>query len=72
VPKLVKSIESDPTRQANLNTVRATLEKYGLGAAVKSELRRKGFGKYGTRPPMVGLNEAQEVGLAVEMDRLAT
>ncbi len=71
VPKLVKSIESDPIRQADLNKVRATLEKYGLGAAVKSELRRKGFGKYGTRPPMVGLNEAQEVGLAVEMDRLA-
>src|SRR5690606_36729971 len=28
VPKLVKSIESHPSRQADLNTVRATLEKH--------------------------------------------
>jgi 4-hydroxy-tetrahydrodipicolinate synthase len=59
VPALVKAIYSQPQEQAKLNSVRGILEKFGLGAAVKAILRRKGIGEYWTRPPMAPLSDIQ-------------
>ena len=59
VPDLVARIRSKPDQQAKLNSVRGMLEKFGLMPAVKAILRKKGFGEYTTRPPMVGLEDAK-------------
>lgn len=59
VPDLVARIKGRPDQQAKLNSVRGMLEKFGLGAAVKAILRKKGFGDYATRPPMVALEAAK-------------
>jgi dihydrodipicolinate synthase/N-acetylneuraminate lyase len=60
VPDLVASIAEHPSQQAKLNAVRGTLEKFGLGPAVKAILRKKGFGAYAARPPLTNLAGAQE------------
>ncbi|MCC6465663.1 MAG: dihydrodipicolinate synthase family protein [Planctomycetes bacterium] len=68
VPDLVKSIRRKPEQQAKLNSVRGLLEKFGLMPAVKAILRRKGFGDYATRPPLVGLAEDQSRQLIGMLD----
>ncbi|MBX3475819.1 MAG: dihydrodipicolinate synthase family protein [Planctomycetes bacterium] len=68
IPDLVKSIERKPDNQVKLNSVRNMIEKFGLMPAVKAILRRKGFGHYGTRPPMVGLPEAQAQQMMAMLD----
>jgi dihydrodipicolinate synthase/N-acetylneuraminate lyase len=55
VPDLVKAVRADPSQQGKLNSVRALLEKFGLAAAVKAVLARRGFGVYASRAPMEGL-----------------
>jgi 4-hydroxy-tetrahydrodipicolinate synthase len=68
VPDLVKSVERKPENQAKLNSVRNMLEKFGLGPAVKAILRKKGFGAYFTRPPLVGLEDTQANQLFAMLD----
>ena len=59
VPDLVARIKAKPDQQAKLNSVRGMLEKFGLMPAVKAILRKKSFGEYVTRPPLVGLEETK-------------
>lgn len=54
-PRLVRAAAGDDGAQERLCEVRALLEEYGLGAAVKALLRGKEFGTYGSRPPLLGL-----------------
>jgi 4-hydroxy-tetrahydrodipicolinate synthase len=68
VPDLVARIRSKPDQQAKLNSVRGMLEKFGLGPAVKAILRRKGFGAYATRPPLVPLDDAKAEQLFAMLD----
>lgn len=68
IPDLVKSIERKPDNQIKLNSVRNLVEKFGLMPAVKAILRRKKFGHYGTRPPMLGLPEAQAQQMFAMLD----
>lgn len=68
VPDLVASIKARPDQQGKLNSVRGLLEKFGLGGAVKAVLRKKGFGAYGARPPLVNLEAAQEQQLFAMLD----
>ena len=68
VPDLVASIKARPDQQGKLNSVRGLLEKFGLGGAVKAILRKKGFGAYGARPPLVNLEAAQEQQLFAMLD----
>lgn len=68
VPDLVASIRANPGQQGKLNSVRGLLEKFGLGAAVKAILRRKGFGDYATRAPMAGLPDSAAEGLYQMLD----
>jgi dihydrodipicolinate synthase/N-acetylneuraminate lyase len=55
VPGIVAEAADDDAAQEQLNRVRGLLEEYGIGPAVKALLRRWGFGSYGSRPPLVGL-----------------
>lgn len=59
VPDLVARIKAKPDQQAKLNSVRGMLEKFGLGAAVKAILKKKGLGDYASQPPMTGLEAAK-------------
>jgi len=70
VPALVAATQKDGQRQPELDAVRALLESYGLGPAVKAILRHKGFGAYRTRPPLLDLDEDSVGRLIEEFDAL--
>jgi dihydrodipicolinate synthase/N-acetylneuraminate lyase len=70
VPSLVSAVSVDPGLQPQLDAVRSLLEEYGLGAAAKAILRSRGFGYYGSRPPMVGLSDEAAADLVDRFDRL--
>jgi dihydrodipicolinate synthase/N-acetylneuraminate lyase len=57
-PRLVAEVHRDPERQSALDAVRATLEEFGLGPAVKALLERRGVGAYRSRPPARALDPA--------------
>jgi 4-hydroxy-tetrahydrodipicolinate synthase len=71
VPDLVASISRHPERQPDLDDVRRLLEEYGLGPAVKAILRRKGFGAFAARPPLIGLDSERERALMQRFRALA-
>lgn len=71
VPGLVAATYGDPSRQKDLDVVRHLLEAYGLGPAVKTVLRNKGFGAYRTRAPLLGLDPDTEQRLIEEFESLA-
>lgn len=60
VPGLVVEAARSARAQEALLAVRNLLEEYGLQAAVKALLRHRGFGEYGSRPPMMGLGAEPE------------
>ncbi len=70
VPALVAAAQTDARRQPELDAVRSLLESHGLGPAVKTILRHKGFGSYRTRPPLLDLDEESASRLIVEFDAL--
>lgn len=70
VPELVAATQRDPARQPELDAVRALLERFGLGPAVKAILRLRGVGAYRTRPPLVGLDDGAAGRLVQELDGL--
>lgn len=70
VPALVAATQCDTARQGELDKVRALLERYGLGPAVKAILRDSGFGPYRTRPPLLELDEDSAIQLNREFDAL--
>ena len=55
VPALALEAARSSHGQEALARVRVLLEEFGLQAAVKALLRHRGFGHYGSRPPLVGL-----------------
>jgi len=57
VPGLVVEAGRSSQGQEALSTVRGLLEEFGLQAAVKAILRHRGFGHYGSRPPLIGLED---------------
>jgi 4-hydroxy-tetrahydrodipicolinate synthase len=60
-PSLVAAVSRDASLQARLDAVRSVLERHGLLPAAKAILRRRGFGAYRCRPPLVDLEpEAEE------------
>lgn len=59
-PDLVVAAARDDQAQARLDLVRSLLEQFGLGAAVKALLRRRGLGSYASRPPLLGLEDDPE------------
>lgn len=63
LPGLVAATQTDARRQSELDEARSLLERYGLGPAVKAILRHKGFGAYGTRPPLLDLDDESAAGL---------
>jgi 4-hydroxy-tetrahydrodipicolinate synthase len=54
-PRLVRSIDAAGERQPALDALRSLLEEFGLGPSVKTLLRQRGFGRYGSRPPLADL-----------------
>jgi 4-hydroxy-tetrahydrodipicolinate synthase len=60
VPALVVEAGRSSPGQEALARVRGLLEEFGLQAAVKALLRHRGFGHYGSRPPLVGLEDDPE------------
>jgi dihydrodipicolinate synthase/N-acetylneuraminate lyase len=58
-PSLVRSVDARGSHQPQLDAVRALLEEYDMGASVKALLRHRGFGFYGSRPPLGQLSAAQ-------------
>lgn len=70
VPEVVVGTHRDPGRQPDLDAVRALLERYGLGGAVKALLRHRGVGAYRTRPPLLDLDEDSAHRLVSEFDAL--
>jgi 4-hydroxy-tetrahydrodipicolinate synthase len=60
VPGLVADAARSSHGQEALTRVRGLLEEFGLQAAVKALLRHRGFGYYGSRPPLVGLEAEPE------------
>lgn len=56
-PALVCAVQRGEEPQEKLDAVRALLEAYGLGPSVKEILRRRGFGEFATRPPLVSLED---------------
>lgn len=56
-PALVCAVQRGEEPQERLDAVRALLEAYGLGPSVKEILRRRGFGEFATRPPLVSLED---------------
>lgn len=70
VPALVAATHLDSGRQHELDAVRNLLEEYGLGPAVKTLLRLKGFGAYRTRPPLLDLDDASASKLSAEFEKL--
>ena len=69
-PELVAAVEQTPDRQTLLSRVRSLLESYGLGPSVKAILRRRGFGDYATRPPLLGLDEHSGESLLTGLTQL--
>lgn len=63
VPDLVASVQEAPDQQVKLNSLRGMLEKFGLGGSVKAILKGKGFGEYGSRPPLMNLSAEEEAQL---------
>ena len=57
VPNLVVEAAHSRHGQEALAGVRGLLEEFGLQAAVKALLRHRGFGHYGSRPPVLGLED---------------
>jgi len=57
VPDLVVEAARSSHGQEALARVRGLLEEFGLQAAVKALLRHRGFGHYGSRPPVIGLED---------------
>jgi len=57
VPALVVEAARSNHGQEALAQVRGLLEEFGLQAAVKALLRHRGFGHYGSRPPVIGLED---------------
>ena len=57
VPSLVVEAARSRHGQEALARVRGLLEEFGLQAAVKALLRHRGFGDYGSRAPVVGLED---------------
>ncbi len=55
-PALVSRVQRGERDQEALDAVRALLESFGLGPAVKAILRRSGVGDYAARPPLTGLD----------------
>lgn len=70
VPALVAATHRDPERQSELDAVRALLESYGLGPAVKALLRHRGFGPYRTRPPLLDLDADSAAELLIKFEQL--
>ena len=62
-PTLVAAVQRDDADQSRLDELRALLEEFGLGPAVKTILRRRGLGAYATRPPLLGLDRSREDSL---------
>ena len=60
VPALVGEAARSSQGQEALARVRLLLEEFGLQAAVKALLRHRGFGHYGSRPPLLGLESEPE------------
>jgi 4-hydroxy-tetrahydrodipicolinate synthase len=60
VPRLVVEAARSNRAQEALARVRGLLEEFGLQASVKALLRHRGFGDYGSRPPLVGLENEPE------------
>jgi dihydrodipicolinate synthase/N-acetylneuraminate lyase len=69
-PALVKAAATDTRQQQHLDQVRAVLDELGLGPTVKAVLRRKRFGAYCARPPLVGLEREQEEELLRRLQQL--
>jgi 4-hydroxy-tetrahydrodipicolinate synthase len=67
VPGLVVEAGRSSHGQEALARVRGLLEEFGLQAAVKALLRHRGFGCYGSRPPVIGLED--EPGRTAELIR---
>ncbi len=57
VPNLVVEAAHSSHAQEALARVRGLLEEFGVQAAVKALLRDRGFGHYGSRPPVIGLED---------------
>ena len=69
-PRLVGAVLRGDAEQSRLDEVRALLEVYGLGPSVKAILRRSGFGKFATRPPLLGLDAVEEEELWADFREL--
>jgi 4-hydroxy-tetrahydrodipicolinate synthase len=69
-PGLVAEARRSPEAQRRLGALRDLLEDFGLGQAVKAILRARGFGDYGTRPPLLELARGQERELLSRLDAL--
>lgn len=70
-PGLVMSVRARPELQPRLDAVRDLLEELGLGPAVKVLLRRLGFGRYATRPPLLELPPDRRDDLFRRWDELS-
>lgn len=55
IPALVAKAAADAGSQDLLVKVRELLEEFGLAGAVKALLRDRGIGTYGSRPPVMGI-----------------
>jgi 4-hydroxy-tetrahydrodipicolinate synthase len=69
-PALVKAVQEKKAPQEKLDRVRALLEEFGLGPAVKAILRNHGFGDYAARPPMLPLTPQRERELLRQLPRV--
>jgi len=69
-PALVRAVQMGEADQGVLDEVRDLLEAFGLGPSVKAILRRKGFGEFGTRPPLRELNRGRADELWERFNRL--
>ncbi len=69
-PELVKAVAGDPSLQHRLDRLRAVLDDFGLGPAIKAVLRHHRLGRYATRPPLQALPEEQVLQLLTTLDRL--
>jgi 4-hydroxy-tetrahydrodipicolinate synthase len=71
VPGLVMAVSGDDRLQPQLDRVRTLLESFGLGAAVKAILARRGLGDYASRPPLASLSPDRAADLFREWDLLS-
>jgi 4-hydroxy-tetrahydrodipicolinate synthase len=70
VPALVAAVSRDATLQPRLDVARAVLERHGLVPSAKAILRRRGFGEYRCRLPLLDLEPDAEARLIREADAL--